>query len=172
MTIRALQVEVSHGQYILQGPDAQLGNPVFKGGNGLVWAGEGTAVVMTGQDDGTIALTIDTLAVEPEPSLEGWDDVVDTSITITGDTLTIYGPVYLDDATVIPLPATTAQTGTYRLRVHVRGRDEGREAGEVYADEGEQILEHHLVLIWPAPHAPDTPLKLTDGVGAEIRART
>ncbi|MFI2367550.1 hypothetical protein [Streptomyces sp. NPDC018833] len=43
----------------------------------------------------------------------------------------------------------TAGEGWYRVRVQARGRDEGN------AQEGDDLVEEHLLSVWPAPPQPD-----------------
>jgi hypothetical protein len=171
MTPQALQIEVSHGQYVLQGLGGWPPAPPHAGGNGLIWAGQGAAVVMTGQDDGDIALNVEALATRPPAELTGWDDVVEICLTLIGNTLAITPPTSYEPSAEVLLPATAGQQCTYRLRLHTRGRDQAREQGPVYAEDGDAMLEHHLLLIWPAPYTEPAILKLTDAVGAELRAR-
>lgn len=57
--------------------------------------------------------------------------------------------------------------GDYRLRVHVRGRDAGKDADTIAEDENP--VESHLMQIWPADAQPDALLLTGDEVGAYWR---
>ncbi|MEV4342725.1 hypothetical protein [Streptomyces sp. NPDC049590] len=63
------------------------------------------------------------------------------------------------------LPSLVAAgPGSYRLRVHARGRDL---AVDLVPD---TITEHYLLQCWPAPPAPPSVLRTTDTYGAQVRA--
>ena len=175
MTVQAFQVEVSHGQFILEGLDADLAEPQYTGGNGLVWAsqpppdgtqGSTAAVVMTGTFYGTVPVTAAVHDRAPEPGTGAWDEVVEVSVTVTGSTLYVYAPAGPEQAAEVTLPASPGQARSYRLRVHARGRDHSEDPPGA---SGMRSTEEYLVLIWPAPPAPETCLKLTDNTGAHIR---
>ncbi len=166
------QIVVGHSQYMLRGLDADEQEAPYHGGNGLIWVnrtGDG-AVVMTGLDTGDLPITIQVLNAAPELDLEPWDDVVEVSMTITGPDLTILSPYEIEGVhRTVTLPAASQEPRSYRLQVHARGRDQGREAFEVDTDEGDETVEQHQILIWPAPPAEEARIKLTDTVGQEIR---
>jgi hypothetical protein len=61
---------------------------------------------------------------------------------------------------------TPAGPGTYRLRLHVRGRDRGWEEGAP-----EVPVEEHLLAVWPAPTAVGVVHKLTSREGQAGAAR-
>jgi hypothetical protein len=63
------------------------------------------------------------------------------------------------------LHLTPPGAGSYRVRVHARGRDAGAERDVVPG----RPVEEHLVQIWPALAAPETIHKTTDEVGAGYR---
>ncbi|MEU2726066.1 hypothetical protein [Streptomyces smyrnaeus] len=70
----------------------------------------------------------------------------------------------MDDPPDLPVLAP-AGPGSYRVRVHARGRD--------IAPDGvaEEPVEDYLLIVWPAPPEPDTVHKQTDNFGAEWRSR-
>lgn len=172
MASLSLLVQATYSQYCLNPMDADQGEPDYSGGNGLVWVDpkSGTVVVFTGVDTGHIALTYEVAEQAPPLGSEEWDEVVETSATITGDSLFIGGPTIIEELLKAPLPATPGQTRTYRMRVCARGRDQGREAGYIDVDEGDELVEQHRITLWPAPAAPENRIKLTDEVGAQHRA--
>lgn len=168
-TTRLLLI-IGYSQYVLQGLDCELGEVPYAGGNGLVWAEDGTAVVMTGLDNGDLPVTVTVTDSQPPLDLDGWDDVVEISMTVPGDALALYAPTMPPESSVA-LPAAPDEVRSYRVRVHARGRDRGREVEYVVAADGDELVEEHAILIWPAERAPETRWKLTDEVGAEIRSR-
>jgi hypothetical protein len=165
-----LLLTVGYSQYVLQGLDCELGEAPYAGGNGLVWVNDGTAVVMTGLDNGDLPVTVTVTDSQPALDLDRWDDVVEVSMTVPGNVLALYAPTMPPDNSVA-LPAGPDETRSYRVRVHARGRDRGREVEYVVAADGDELVEEHAVIIWPAERAPETRWKLTDEVGAEIRCR-
>jgi hypothetical protein len=76
----------------------------------------------------------------------------------------------LESDTGIALPAQPGQQRSYRLRVHARGRDHGRQVAIIDTAVGDEPVEEHQILIWPAPPTPEERLKLTDTVGEQIRS--
>ncbi|MER6766724.1 MULTISPECIES: hypothetical protein [Amycolatopsis] len=55
--------------------------------------------------------------------------------------------------------------GTYRVRVHARGRDIAPHS------RADTPNEHYLISVWPAPETSPTVHKQTDRFGHEVRAR-
>ncbi|QKW36268.1 hypothetical protein HUT06_21370 [Actinomadura sp. NAK00032] len=167
MTASNLRVSVGYHQYWLEWAAWDPGAIPFTGGNGLVWVSPGRMVVMTGTDSGDIGVEIEVTDHAPPPDLDDWDDAVEVSADITGTTVELSAPVGIS-VTELRLPAP----GTYRFRVHARGRDAGHDAEYIDADEGDTIVEHHKIQIWPAPPTAETTLKLTDNVGTDNRSHT
>lgn len=159
-------MHVTHSQYYL----AELGgidavNPgMYRGFNGLISAHEFLAIVMTGTESGVIGLAVEWRESEPPLELDHWDEIVDVSMNFPDDDAAVFGP-FDNDSKHIPL----LPSGSYRVRAHARGRDEGR-SHPVYENEGVPV-EQHLLIAWPAPVAPELTHKLTDNYGAEIRNR-
>lgn len=134
-----MNVHVSYSQYLLQSQDAELTDAPYAGGNGLIWvdpAGN-SAVVMTGTDTGGISLTIDILNSPPAATVDGWDDIVEVSTQFTGDGIAVYGPTDTEGGHEITLPAGPDQPRWYRLRIHARGRQQGRQVQFVDTAAGE-----------------------------------
>lgn len=64
------------------------------------------------------------------------------------------------------LPLLTPQgPGTYRVRVHARGRDIAPD-GVAY-----EPVEDYLLIVWPTEPQPEDVHKQTDRYGAELRAQ-
>ncbi|MEV0405883.1 hypothetical protein [Actinoallomurus sp. NPDC050550] len=163
-TIR-LRLPIGYSQFTLEGGGWDPDQVAYTGGNGLAWATDAAVVVMTGVDSGHVPVTIGIGDRRPVPDLDKWDEAVEVGITVAESTLVICSPPgeCLEE---VPIPA-----GTYRMRIHARGRDAGREAQFIDNDAGEPMVEEHLILLWPAALAEEERLKATDTVGAENRGQ-
>ncbi|GGK73340.1 hypothetical protein [Mangrovihabitans endophyticus] len=128
--------------------------------NGLVQPMATGALLYTGIDLGLVSVTLDLTTGHRIPDPGEWDDIVETTIRTDGD-LRIesfeHGPV-----TAFPSVAT-AGPGTYRLCAHVRGRDVAYDAVANHPD------EQYLLVVWPAPAAPDIVHRSTDECGRNLR---
>ena len=107
-----------------------------------------------------VPLRVQLLQSRPAEQADSWEDVVEFSLT-TQDDLRIW-PLFDE-----PLDPDLAHAGpgTYRLRLHARGRDKTEEA---YSLEGipdpeadELSAEEHLLQVWPAPPAEPKVIRLT-----------
>lgn len=172
--IQTKPVRVTKSQYDLLSSRAVGSARPPRASNGLVWVnpeGEG-AVVYTGVRSGLVRVTCSVLDAEPEPELDGWTDVVEVSMTVTGETVMVIGPVREGSLGFsVYLPAVGEEVHSYRLRIHVRGRDIGQGSQDAATRNGDDAVEEHLILIWPAPPSPEVRWKLLDQVGAWIRAQ-
>ncbi|WP_331750295.1 MULTISPECIES: hypothetical protein [unclassified Streptomyces] len=74
-----------------------------------------------------------------------------------------------EDLVEVPLLGEEGEYQWWRFWIHARGRDATSEAGDIHAEEGDTVLEQHLVQIWAAPQAPETRHRLTDEVGRRRR---
>jgi hypothetical protein len=156
-------VQVAFHQYYLrdQGVVAEIPDEVFTGGNGLISAPPGIAVVHAGTHTGPVRLTVQ---ARPDPpphtDLEQWEEVVEISISIQAGQVLVeeWGGRDRDDLGNL----VAAGPGSYRRRMHARGRDQAH--ANVVAP-GSPI-EEHLLITWPAPAAGETVLKQTDQYGA------
>ena len=156
-------VQVAYHQYCLR-DTAMLGDlpdEVFTGGNGLISVRPGIAVVHAGTHTGPVRVTVQPrTSPAPLADLGQWEEVVEASFaTQTGQVLVEEwgGPARDDLGNLV-----AAGPGSYRLRVHARGRDQAHAL--VVAPE--QPLEEHLIITWPAPAADEAILKRTDQYGA------
>jgi hypothetical protein len=160
------RLSIEDGQYwVTDGnPDADLARPDPGGDNGLVGVAAGLAIVVTGTQFGNVGLIVATGDSDPGLNLGGWDDVVEVSFTPgqggqgLGITSGGLGPDSLQ-------ALTAGGTGTYRVRVHARGRDAGAEQ-DVVTD---NPVEQHLLQIWPAPAAAELIHVATDRFGQAFR---
>ena len=163
------RLSIEDGQYwVTDGdPDAGLALPDPGGDNGLVGVAAGLAIVVTGTQFGNVSLIVATGDSDPGLDLGGWDDVVEVSVTSGqgGQGLGITSGGLGPDA----LQALTAGgTGTYRIRVHARGRDAGADHDVVTGNP----VEEHLLQIWPAPAASEVIHAATDRFGQAFRTGT
>lgn len=130
--------------------------------NGLVRSMSIGAWIATGISMGNVRVAVTTGASQPETIDPGpWDEIVDVSVYSKHGDLRVssleYGPVPA-------LPLLSSQgPGTYRLRVHARGRDSRRD--HVQNDP----TEDYLLVSWPAEAAPEVIIRLTDFTGYSLR---
>lgn len=156
------RLAVQDGQYAIWDGVSDLSPPEPGGGNGLVGSAPGLVVAITGTQFGNIRLQVQVSGTEPDLDLDRWDEVAEVSIGTDAGPLSVssggQGPRQWSDL-------TDGQPGSYRIRVHARGRDAGA-AEDVVA---RTPVEEHLVQIWPASPAPAVIHKITDKVGAQLR---
>jgi hypothetical protein len=138
-------------------------DPQASVGNGLVGvAGAGTVKIWTGIATGPVTVSLRALTTGPPPDeTADWDDVVEVSLAAPSGAVRTMALMADPPAELGPL--TTAGPGSYRLRVHVRGRDTA-------PDESVSTpVEEYLLVAWPAPDEPERVLRRTDSYGARVR---
>lgn len=124
--------------------------------NGLVEPVNGGVAIRTGTGDGTVRVML-RVAEEPPPEVEvaSWDEVVEVSWTASTGLASV-----LSAAGEPPhqlLEQTPPWPGDYRIRVHASGRDDSDQT------------ESYLLVVWPAPTAPQVIHKRTDRLGHRLR---
>ncbi|MEO3753618.1 hypothetical protein [Streptomyces sp. B6B3] len=157
-----VEVEVDHATFWLIDPDIHPGH-LPQGSNGLIGADEpGAAAILTGVANGPVSVSVAPRSAPPSAvDLASWEEMMDISVESTTGALRVASPV---DGTVPDLPPLTcAGPGTYRVRVHARGRD------TLYDLVTDEPVEDYLILAWPAPAAPETFHKASDITGANYR---
>jgi hypothetical protein len=164
-----MRLHIEDGQYWVADNDwgREFVLPAPGGSSGLVGISPGLAVVITGTQFGNVEVTVQ--AGESDPGLDTgpWDDVTEVSLTsgpgAQGISVTSggQGPYELQYL-------TPPGEGSYRVRVHARGRDAGAARDVVNG----KPVEKHLIQIWSAPPAAETIHKTTDQVGAGYRDGT
>jgi hypothetical protein len=129
--------------------------------NGLVGVGTGAAIIYTGIHTGVVMLSVEARDTPPESvDLDGWDEVVDVSLTAPAGQLK---PAALMDRTD-PFPElTVAGPGDYRVRVHASGRDANVDGVD------SEPRERYLVIVWPQPSGPERVHRRTDAYGESVR---
>jgi hypothetical protein len=165
----SIETNISHSQFWISDPGIEAALDVYAGLNGLVQTrgGENRATVLTGINSGKIALAYERLETEPELQLVEWDDVVEVSMTFATPRGGFVGHDFQGDP-IDSLPSISASgAGSYRLRVHVRGRSEGIELEDNFGDP----VEFYLVQSWPSPVVPEIRHKLTDACGEYVRGQ-
>lgn len=157
---KTVNVEVDFHQFTIGHYEGQLDH--LAGAKiALVWAVTATsATVSTGIASGYVRVTCRPLNEAPTAPDDGWEDVMEVSLETTpdwplsaaghwggeeelADRLDVYGP------------------GTYRLRVHAKGRDIDYDGSRL------EPVEDYLILAWPAPAGPTTVLRATSQVGQQ-----
>ncbi|MGI5506439.1 hypothetical protein [Lentzea sp. CA-135723] len=148
-------VQVEHHMLVLRDTQATA-YPDLPPGNGLAGVADGVLVVFTGVAHGPVSLTIHVREQPPaELDEHRWDEIVELSTIAAADMST--------DTTDLPA-LTSFGAGTYRLRVHARGRDTAPDA--TAADSAEECL----VISWPQRSAPEVVHKQTDSYGEQVRS--
>jgi hypothetical protein len=131
--------------------------------NGLVRPMSRGALIATGIHTGAISVLAVPLERRPSAlSLDDWDEVVEVSFVARSNRVQV---ATLMEGSPTNLPNLVGRPGTYRLRVHAKGRDI---APDGVADQPE---EEYLLLVWPAPTAAEQVLKASDRVGAGNRSQ-
>jgi hypothetical protein len=132
-------------------------------GNGLIVVTQpGAALVFTGINSGYVNVTVDA-RVEPPVGVDvaSWDEVQEVSMEVPLGRLAVLGPMAPNEGQLGWLSAAGA--GSYRLRVHARGRDR---CVDGVADEP---VEDYLFLAWPHPSALELVHRSSDRYGARLR---
>lgn len=153
----------SHNQYYLVERDClEITTDMYDWSNGLVSAQGHIAIIMTGTETGLVSVTADWRQDAPPLDLDDWEEVVEVSLLFDEEPAFLAGCQKETDGRDIPGLAP----GSYRVRVHARGRDRGDELRIVT----DAPVEEHLIQAWPAPPAAEVRHKLTDAYGARLRA--
>jgi hypothetical protein len=129
------------------------------------------AAVLTGEALGPVQVRLDVRADRPQEADEPfgfgdgseWDDIVEVSVTCHE------GPLRLCDfgvGFITALPALDVLgSGSYRVRVHVQGRD-----NPTVDEDGMPVpTDRFLIVSWPAPPQPPFLIRLTDRRGLGTR---
>ncbi|PZS24628.1 MAG: hypothetical protein DLM58_24335 [Pseudonocardiales bacterium] len=160
-------IEVMDAFYTLEelgGEDFDDWN-IFGSGNAVVSAsplGQRVAIAC-GTEDGPLKVELQLIDAPPTRLATGWEDIAEVTIISRygRDFVRIGGSGEPDPA----FPRLRLAEGTYRLRVHVIGRDQARALGPIV----ESPVESQLLVVWPAPPAPPELLQATDTYGQILR---
>ncbi|MFI6522641.1 hypothetical protein ACIBF1_44310 [Spirillospora sp. NPDC050679] len=127
------------------------------------------ACIFTGIYGFDLPLTVQVHPRRPEPDLDPWQEVVEFSLLADGDRMTVVSILADDGHLDIPLPtppgtgtgtgSSEPKTSCYRVRLHANGRRHGTEVEHVSLEDGDDLVEQHLLQVWPAPAQPDQWIK-------------
>lgn len=155
-------VAVEYHHFQITDPDGPVADDVDASVTGLVSASGGIIEVSTGIHTGDVRVTVELHLQRPEPGT-GWEEIAEISCTSSSGELLVTS--FMDESADLPSLAVQG-AGTYRLRVHARGRD--RAVDHTVIDD---VVEFYLIQSWPAAHQDAVLAKATDGYGAQVRAR-
>ncbi|WP_157429881.1 hypothetical protein [Actinomadura oligospora] len=147
-------VKIGHHQYWLRDevePNVDtLGENSDPGPSPLVAIDESRrmASIYTGMYGFDLPLTIQVRKSRPEPVLDDWDEAIEFSLLLKPGAHV--ESILNEDGLDFDLPAP----GSYRIRLHAVGRQQGEERQHISIDHGDDPVEKHMLQIWPAPSAP------------------
>ncbi|MFF0205786.1 hypothetical protein [Streptomyces sp. NPDC005017] len=154
-------VFVQYHLFQVMDPDGPMAGGLDAAHTGLVSASDGAIEVHTGIHTGDVQVTAELHTHQPEPA-SGWDEIAEISCHSPSGEILV-APL-MDDPVDLPSLASHGP-GSYRLRVHARGRDR---AIDLAPDE---VVEYYLIQSWPAPLQDTLLVKATDAYGHQVRAR-
>jgi hypothetical protein len=149
-------VEVAYAQFHLQ--DRAYRPTMTVGGlAGLVTVRPCELVLVTGRQYGPVGCTVVVAEQDPGAELDWYEDVEEVAFASpTGVVALVERGAATSRARDIDLPAGP---GAYRVRYHARRMDQAADA------DGDLVVDHYLLQIWPAPEAPRDRLKVTSVCG-------
>ncbi|MFE9776338.1 hypothetical protein ACFYOV_32700 [Streptomyces sp. NPDC005931] len=152
-----------HAEYHLfqiTDPQGPVADDLDASRTGLVSADGGVMEVTTGIHTGDVQVTVEPHPRRPDPA-RGWEEIAEISChSLSGELLVT---PFMDDPADLPSLASQ-DSGSYRLRVHARGRD--RAVDHTTVDE---VVESYLIQSWPAAHQDASLVKATDAYGSQVR---
>jgi hypothetical protein len=129
--------------------------------NGLVAPMEQGVLIATGIHTGYVRVAVAVLDGPPTaPAQADWDEIVEVSVRAPTGSLRLDAP--LDGPVHGLVLLSQAGPGTYRLRVHARGRC------TLWDKSSTDPVEDYLVMSWPGPYDSTTILKSSDLLEADI----
>ncbi|MFF8934613.1 hypothetical protein ACF08O_07715 [Streptomyces paradoxus] len=154
-----------HAEYHLfqiTDPQGPVADDLDASNTGLIGADGGAIEVTTGIHTGDVHVTVEPHSKRPIPA-QGWEEIAEISCNSPSGELLVTSST--DDPADLPSLAYQGP-GSYRLRVHVRGRD--RAVDQTVLDEA---VESYLIQSWPAAHQDALPVQATDTYGTQVRAQ-
>ena len=103
--------------------------------------------ILTGSQWGPFRVQVTVLEGPPDQPHGQWEDVVEFSVGCERG-------IEVCEMVDGPVGSLVAAGGTYRVRVHARGRSDGRARDGEWDDEADgadEPAEHYLLQVWPAP---------------------
>lgn len=176
-------VQVTEHQFGIVTDEMRWPTPTFpRESNGLVDPVGGGALIHTGIAEGVAAVAVEARALPPSSvDVDSWEEIVEISL-VAGDVRSTRKPEeealsrFQPDSAIHPmrigalmadppsLPALNPSgPGTYRIRVHARGRDHNIDGVDF------EPTEEYLVMTWPNPPFAETVHKQTDRYGSGLR---
>lgn len=155
-------VPVEYHLFQITDPDGPVADDLDASITGLVSADGGNIEVSTGIHTGDVHVTIEAHVQRPDPGPD-WEEIAEISCTSPSGELLVTS--FTDEPAELPSLASQGP-GTYRLRVHARGRD--RAVDQTLVD---GVVESYLVQSWPAAPQDAFLVKAADGYGAQVRAQ-
>ncbi|BCM71182.1 hypothetical protein EASAB2608_06516 [Streptomyces sp. EAS-AB2608] len=156
-------VGVHYHQFLVTDPGGPVAEDETDASHtGLVGITAGDATVHTGIHTGDVDVTVTAHRQPPPPDAGEWEEIAEISLHSPTGTLQVT-PLMTDLDEDLP-DLAAAGPGTYRLRVHARGRDQAVDLAP------DTITEHYLLQCWPQPPAPAQLLRATDDYGSRLRA--
>jgi len=152
-----------HSFIVGDGDDMPIATADFS--TGLAGAMYNCAMICTGIDRGPVTVTAEALDAAPGlDSVDQWDDVAEISLTAPVGRLAVHQLLYLPGETPPDLPTLSpGGPGSYRVRIHTRGRDAHYDQVVDTPDE-----EYHLTS-WPATPTGPLIIRATDRCGYGMR---
>jgi hypothetical protein len=155
-------VDVEYHRFQITDPQGPVAGDLDASRTGLVSADGGAIEVTTGVHTGEVFVTVEPHSQRPDPA-PGWEEIAEISChSLSGE---VFVTSFMDDPADLPSLASQGP-GSYRLRVHARGRD--RAVDQTTVDE---VVESYLIQSWPAAHQDALLVKATDTYGAQVRAQ-
>jgi hypothetical protein len=134
---------------------------------GLVGLADGLAVVLTGTQFGNVAIRVQPGDGDPGLDAGPWDEVIEFSLA-AGPGSAGLGVSAMDSGPDELAALTAPGPGSYRIRLHARGRDAGAELDVVAGEPAEE----HFLQVWPAPVSGTIIRKASDAFGRATRDAT
>jgi hypothetical protein len=127
--------------------------------DGLVYALPDALMVLTGIHTGVVNVAVEPRLAPPEAiAVDEWDEVAEYSVDVPNGVLQV--GTLMSELPEGLLPLTAAGPGSYRVRVHARGRDTDID-GTAF-----EPFEDYRLVCWPARLAPSARHKQTDQFGS------
>ncbi|WP_143118291.1 hypothetical protein [Actinomadura madurae] len=130
--------------------------------NGLVAVQSGLAMILTGVAMGPVEVTLELWDELPSVDFGDWDEIVEVSLYAREANVSLTGPE-VEAPAHMPV-VSSAGPGSYRLRVHARGRDENYDLAV------RSPSESYLIQTCLGPSAPEVVIKATDQCGRDFYA--
>ncbi|MEU1940637.1 hypothetical protein ACH49O_41025 [Streptomyces coeruleorubidus] len=155
-------VHAEYNLFQITDPQGPAADDLDASRTGLVSADGGAIEVTTGIHTGDVHVTVEPHSQRPDPA-RGWEEITEISCHSPSGELLVTS--FMDDPADLPSLASRGP-GSYRLRVHARGRD--RAVDQTTVDE---VAESYLIQSWPAAHQDALLVKASDAYGAQVRAQ-